>query len=1093
MVKRMFGAAASVLLLSAVTAWAAVVPFTDGDMEAPGREAWTTYGTPVSIEKVERPHSGRWALQVKTDNKDTMGGGFEGVSRYLGELNVGDRLRVSFWLRPLAGHAVGVGMGRTSFEQMWHFFDTDWMYVVCDFRARAAGRHSIWITQHGAANEFLLDDFVVEKIPALQLGAAPEAERVTVGDDAARLWFCRKTGALCGIQNLATGETLAVLGERQPLFSLGLLSRDGLSVEEVGFDQAQLESCQTENGGRRLTLAFTLRPAPIRVTCRVERVARGEFAFTADVDNPSDRTILDFSYPKVLSVNPATDPKSLTLVHPYICGQIAPEALKSAGCDAVYPGRAVMGWFDLYGERGGIGLASHDRTRTGTRLTALPSAKETFDLGLTKEVRIAPKSAWKAPEHVLLVHAGDWHAAADRYREWARAWLGAPNVPQWIRDSDGWVLMGIQNGIPFWRIPHVYRSAEWMGLDYLHVQGEGVDNMWFDAEGKRQGHAMTFPFPSPKFGTVAELKQAIQETHDRNGHVMFYFVYERWTPSLSTAEDLGSAPRSAIPKEFPIPGLDFYETNALIERPGGRLPKEHPHMAERLMCLGAPGWQEWMRWWAVDVYAKQFGADGFYWDVMGRNGPFRCFNERHGHRGENLWAAGSAAVLERTLREGRQVNPNYSCAIEGTQDALSPWVGFHLMSGATKTPEVFRYTFPELCLVDGFSNHYWKWTQPEKARRVFLVGERFDIHGYHQEVRKLIWLRKRLKPFIDWPARFMDTVGVWASDPAVQVKRFVRDDGQNRAVLVTMLNEEGRKDAWVSVQLSPLQRFAVADLFLPDGSVRPLDVALDKIGMVSFRAPSDAVSAALLVESVEPALAVVPTIEQIMTPGVDGLELTLFFPGGQPVKADVTLRAPAGVSLQEIPSPRANESPAVLRRAWKPEGGLQALRGWEKVYADVQWQGGKATVWCLLCPPLANGNFETFRPDGRLEYWPAIACTESPAEGKHCLRLVNPDGKGHGHVSLLTPLKPSTRYRFSAKIKRDAPKSDARASVIEYEEGLKFKISASVGSGGKADEWEAFTTEFTSHPNPRTSAVYLYLGSSQTAWFDDLRLEEIAQ
>jgi hypothetical protein len=476
---------------------------------------------------------------------------------------------------------------------------------------------------------------------------------------------------------------------------------------------------------------------------------------------------------------------------------------------------------------------------------------------------------------------------------------------------------------------------------------------------------------------------------------------------------------------------------------------------------------------------------------MGRNGPFRCFNERHGHNGENSWAAGSAKVLERVIREGRQVNAGYSCAIEGCQDALSPWVGFHLMSGATKTPEVFRYTFPDLCLVDGFSNHYWKWTQPEKARRVFLVGERFDIHGYHQEVRKLIWLRKRLKPFIDWPARFVDTVGLAVSDPAVQAKRFVRDDGRNRAVLVTMLNEERKQGAMIAVQLSPVQRLASANLFLLDGTAKPLATESDKTGIVHFTAPGEPVSAALFVESVEPALAVVPTMEQIMRPGHDGLELTLFFPGGQPVKADVTLRAPAGLPLKEIPSPRPSESPAVVRRAWQPEGGLQTLRGWEKVYADVQWQGAKATAWCMLCPPLANGNFEQVRPDGRLAYWPGLPCTDAPAEGKYCLKLENPDGKAFGHVNLLTPIKPSTRYRFSARIKRDTAKSDARASVIEYEEGSKFRISASVGSGGKSDEWEAFTTDFTSHENPRTSAVYLYLGKSRTAWFDDLKLEEI--
>ena len=133
-----------------------------------------------------------------------MGGGFEGVSRTLGEFQQGDRVRVTFWLRPLAGREVWIGMGRTSFEQIWRPFDTDWMQVVCDFRARADGTYSIWITQQGAANDFLLDDFRVERIPRLALGQAPIGARRYRRLHRA-VSPCRETGALC-IENLATGD-----------------------------------------------------------------------------------------------------------------------------------------------------------------------------------------------------------------------------------------------------------------------------------------------------------------------------------------------------------------------------------------------------------------------------------------------------------------------------------------------------------------------------------------------------------------------------------------------------------------------------------------------------------------------------------------------------------------------------------------------------------------------------------------------------------------------------------------------------------------------------------------------------------------------
>ena len=346
------------LLALPLAAAGAPLPFPDADMEAAGTEAWKAYGTPARLEKVGQAHAGQQALRVATDNKEVMGGGFEGVSRSLGELTQGDRVRVSFWMRPLAGKEVWIGIGRTSFDQIWRPFDTDWMQVVCDFRVRASGHHNIWITQQGTANDFLLDDFAVERIPRPALGTAPAGERVSLGGAAGRLSFCRRTGALCGISGPAAPESFLPLPDRQPLFALRVLGPDGRGIEEMGFDQAALESLREDAG--RLTLVFALKPHPIRVTCRVARTAAGEFTFAGTVENRSDRTILEFAYPLLQGVRPALDSKALTLVHPYLCGQIVPNALRSEGCDSVYPGRAVMGWLDLSGEEGGLSLATHD-------------------------------------------------------------------------------------------------------------------------------------------------------------------------------------------------------------------------------------------------------------------------------------------------------------------------------------------------------------------------------------------------------------------------------------------------------------------------------------------------------------------------------------------------------------------------------------------------------------------------------------------------------------------------------------------------------------------------------------------------------------
>ncbi|MBM3499941.1 MAG: hypothetical protein FJX74_14875, partial [Armatimonadetes bacterium] len=726
-----------VVALSFIVLQVATAQTPDGDMELADRGPWEIYGTPVTVEKSTFARGGARSLHVVTDNKDTMGGNYEGTSYSLGARKVGDLVEVSFWFNAKGGQTICVGMGPGYFVNAWWLSGTDWTRADVSLRCPQDGDYTVWISQGSAAAEFYLDDFIVNVTRRPSLGTAAPDRRVTLAGGPLRLSLCRDSGAICGVENTATGEVYAAAGQRQPLLGLELLTEDGLGYERIPFERLRLADLKVEGEGSA-ELRFGVEGLEIEVAVSVRMGEDGSASFVGTLRNGSARTVTSLELPMVYGLCPAVNPDALTLVHPTVCGQITPKALKSDGCKATYPGQAVMGWLDLSGEQGGVYLATHDSRSLGTRLMALPAPGPSFDMSLTKELPVKPGVTCEFPAAVLAVHTGDWHASADRYRAWAREWMQPPDVPDWLRRSDGWVLTGIQNGLPFRQLPDIYRQAQWMGIDYLHVQGQGIDTIWDGPDGKPRFHDLTYPYPTPRFGTVPELKQAVRRIHDESGHVMFYFLYDRWTPSHSTADDFGSGRRADVPAPYHPPGPEFYPTSALIEQPGKQAPTEHPLGEERMMCLGSPGWQEWMRHWAVDVYAKEYGADGFYWDVMGRNGPFRCFNAAHGHSGESEWAGGCAKVLSNTIAQGRAINPDYSTAIEGCSDVLGQWVGFHLMSGATLTPNVFRYTFPEILCVDGFSNHTFKLTGPQKARRVFLEGERFDLHGYDQRVKKVL-------------------------------------------------------------------------------------------------------------------------------------------------------------------------------------------------------------------------------------------------------------------------------------------------------------------------------------------------------------------
>ena len=1073
-----------ILTTLCVALLAAQPTFPDGDCEALDLGPWVAYGTPVKVAKVAQPHSGQRALQIVTDNLDAMGGGFEGASRTLCPLQVGDRIRVRLWLRPQAGKVILVGIGKTSFESLWRVTDSDWFEVVCDFRCTGAGLHKIWISQNQAAADFLVDDVSLQLRPRVTLGEAPEADRVALEAREARAWFDRSSGALCGLENLRTGITVAPVGVKQPTFALERLDSDGRSYELLGFEQARLTKFEVDRQ-HALRTDFELPDQQLAVSIRWT-VAGDELRGTIEVRNDGERPVTAVTFPLIQDVCPATDPATVTLVDPYVGGRVVPNAINSRGCETAFPGRGVMGWCDLSGPRGGISVQSRDRTWLGTRLSAVPAGERSFDLALTPEPLIQPGQSWASGEMVALLHSGDWHAAADRYRDWLTSWQPGPDVPAWMRHCNGWVLIGCQNGIPFHRLPYYYRQAEWMGLDYLHVQGEHIDSFWYDEQGKRHSGSMTLPVPSPFLGGETDLKGAIQNIHQLGGKVMFYFLYERFAPSLATADFLAGGRRADVPEGYRIPDAEFYPTNCLLERPDERPAVDNAPFVRRVMCLDSPGWRDWMQLWGVDIYGKRLGSDGMYWDVTGRNGPFRCYNAAHGHHGENDWARGVTDIMQRVNQAGRELDPNYSSAIEGVSASLRPYVGFHLMSGATQQPEVFRYTLPDVLTVDGFSNHTWKWTHPEKARRVFLAGERFDTHGYDARIKPIIQLHEQLREFTDWPARFVDTVGVTTSDPRVEARRFVRDDEGNRVVAVTLLNENAIEGATIAVE--PPAGEVTVHLCRLGGAIETVTPQAGAKGALVLPVPTDAVSGYLLAAATAPAQQVVLTARQDLTPGQDGVLLNLLAPAGKLPELKVVVKDRLNVPGQ--PTELLVDEPSHRTVRLLPGGGTAALIDWDRVDITATWDGGSATCWTVATPPLVNGDFEQL-DRGWLAFWGETPCEVQPHRGRSCLEI-DPATSRYGHVAALAALKPNVKYRFSGWLKRATDEAQVTAAIVEYGEGSQLQFSCQLGPVTATGEWQYFTKEFASRLDPRNTLLFCYnKGGAGKAWFDDLRLEEL--
>ncbi|MBI2298914.1 MAG: hypothetical protein HYU66_08200, partial [Armatimonadetes bacterium] len=261
-------------------------------------------------------------------------------------------------------------------------------------------------------------------------------------------------------------------------------------------------------------------------------------------------------------------------------------------------------------------------------------------------------------------------------------------------------------------------------------------------------------------------------------------------------------------------------------------------------------------------------------------------------------------------------------------------------------------------------------------------------------------------------------------------------------------------------------------------------------GMVRMAVPKDPVSGILIVDNVAPELAVIPTIRQITEPGVDGVELTLLPPDGKLPDTQNSLTGAGGQAWRELINTEARSTGPKRIRFIYPDG-IAALPDWTRVTANVSWAGGQAAAWCIAAPPLLNGDMETL-DDGWLRAWGVAPDNAEKHGGRHSLRVDNPDGR-FMCLTNLTPIKPLTRYRMSAWIRRHVEGAYVSVALVEYEAGTTLTVLLDLGAGGKQEAWEQCTGEFTSGPNPRSSAIYLYNRNGKgQAWFDDITLEELA-
>ena len=714
----------------------------------------------------------------------------------------------------------------------------------------------------------------------LRLAAPPaeQARRYTLENDAVRLVF-DYLGRPVEIFNKEAGVACMVpagQAEPAPAFIVDAYSRnqavylrDPLLKEGGGFCSADPrllmattssgdllrltvepwrtpEAAVTEAGGARtLTCKYRL-AGGIEMTTAVTLPAKGgasewqaSAANVADVKPRQQLRVYRVLFPILGGLCVGDRPEENFLARTFVQGELIPNPSqykfhRPGSPDArtnvlTYPGWASMPWMDLYragapsaaGPAGAAGLyfASYDPTYQQVDIEAVPDAgRKTLAMGMRTLAFLEPGQKWQSQKFIVAAHSGDWHWAADRYREDSARWFKKRDVPEWVADSDGWFGTGSAN-YRYSDLPAMLEEARWLGLDYLQCWSEMIEKV---GPGKSRKWYYCFFLPDPERGGEKEMAEGVKKVRAMGGHIGFYSNF--WTWDADTANCLRQW-KDRIPADVKIPDWTEFR-NYMSVFPDGRMEAGDYYDGYAGACPGAPGWRDYLQFWIVDKYVKQYGVDAWYIDSFPVTmfGAARvCFSPHHA--GGRPHGVGPGLVeFVRTLRDASASSVKLAITSESVNDVFMQYnshaLGLELIDGLTEyqKPEIYTYAFPHHPIFSGSCNgagsglkYYYKDikepTRPETFNRVFMMGYRFDILGYPLRkddpnmvyLRGLIALRQKIKGHL-YRSSFKDETGLGTLPADVYAKVFRHDEA--KSVIVVLVDRREKKDA-MAVSIDP--------------------------------------------------------------------------------------------------------------------------------------------------------------------------------------------------------------------------------------------------------------------------------------------------
>jgi len=853
-----------------------------------------------------------------------------------------------------------------------------------------------------------------------------------------------------------------------------------------------------------------------RMTCTVEPWTDGLWRFAVTVqslEGPADVTGVMFPIFEHVRVGASgLDDHQLRLQS---FGHHAIQPGKGPLRDTRYLGSSVMPWTEVFDDRTGFYVCPYDPQALNVLYNSRASgpAGEHFSMSTTKMHQIKPGET-RTWEYAVAAHPGDWHWGADRYRKWFYSVHGKADYPRWMYTCDGWIALQAENygrGFRFSQLPDWLTRARAVGLDWVQVWGQ------FAYDG---GPCCCPVYPlSPLYGGEQGWKDGVRKVTARKGRIGGYFVYDRMDilPML-TDYYLGHFKLGEYPPGTPWPKPELIRRVRLIRDPTGTVPpwppkeddiaayrdkiKQHqaiyaegrrarPVMWWVPVYLDDPLWREYLRFWIVDKYQKEYGCNSVYIDVLGCGGAAESFDPRRGHNGDGRWGIGKLNIARTVVEAARKADPDFAATMEGLGDL--PGLFFAPMcSGVYRGGRnVYRYTFPERIMLHGVTNPGSGGTAMDRYLETFLEGMRYDIVG-RPGALPLYFMRltRQFTPRL-YEAVFRDTVGLKAENPRIRARLHLETNG---GALLTIVNRERLKGVRVTLdrdKVGDVQAAFFAGLSGAAGKL-PLERRTNE---AAFKAPDETASIVMLPTKTSAAKgpAVWPVF-YLRRPAPPAGRVTLFNLSAETLKGTCSVEVrgftePFQERLDEardsLPFTRTSE--AVELQPWQakdvsfPIRSLRKHRWTVRVAVKVDMgPNARITRTFFVTPLVLDGSWEV---RGTPE--------ETAPDGERTLTLP-PTDSGYLHQLVDIWAEPDRRYRLQVKAKRSGFTAKVWGTLLMVTD----PTTRCVWEYRKLDknrpgEWQTLTYEFRTPRELTRAGIYLYnVVSPDTAWFDDLYVEE---